>query len=388
MVEEKEADFLRKDTQRIQRKLKLIVSNWCKLTTTRLKLMSTLKYYAVDCFGGSGSFARAIVDIMRLRSVIVQVLLLDFVAETIARKHYPELIPYLDEGTIIYYRTDLSQLEDVVFATLIAYFMDGQVIERMSWIHASVDCTTFSWAGMTSVNHRTVEGASISTLAVSHSKMLRLMVKLAEWYVRVNPTGLFTFESPAHGSFKSQAEIQNLLAQEGWMLFLTNYCAAACPTLDGPVHEQEGKLLGAVWPCKSTVIVAFGLGDAGSLPTCDGEGCRMMVPGSKHHAKVICSSSEGYKTNQSKVPALQKAQIPKGLFQAILDKHEDHSNQCDGSAFYCFKCGEGGDMLICDTDGCKRVQHADCEGLMPKEMEGEWYCDICVMRYQLGLDME
>ena len=104
--------------------------NWLQMTE------QVEKYYAIDCFGGSGSFARAIVDIMRLRTALVQVLLLDFVSEASARIRYPVLSPYLDDASIVYYQIDLYQSENSIFATLLAYFLDGIVMRQVSWIHA------------------------------------------------------------------------------------------------------------------------------------------------------------------------------------------------------------------------------------------------------------
>ena len=353
--------------------------------TDFLTMVKENTYYAVEFFGGSGSFGRALVDIMRLKSVLVRILMLDIVAESAARQKFPMLVPYLDDGSITYYQIDLNQFDNSVLVALLAYFLDDATLSCISWIHASVECSTYSWAGMSVVTHRTIEGAAVSATAVHHTKMLRSMVRLAERYVQATPTGLFTFESPRHGSFKSQTDIQGLLASEGWMLFVTNYCAAACPFLDGMVYEKDGGLSGAVWPSKTTVIVAYGLGDKGELPQCLGSDCRMMVPGQTYHAKVICSTSQGFKPQQSRVKSEDKSMIPKGLFQAILNKHEEYKKQCDGSAFYCFKCGDGGEeLLVCDTDGCPRVQHAGCDKIMSTEFD-DWYCDICCMTYQLDL---
>jgi hypothetical protein len=51
-------------------------------------------------------------------------------------------------------------------------------------------------------------------------------------------------------------------------------------------------------------------------------------------------------------------------------EHEpsDHNND------FCFKCGEGGDLLCCD--GCPNAAHKQCIG-MKKVPKGNWFCEVC-----------
>ena len=82
----------------------------------------------------------------------------------------------------------------------------------------------------------------------------------------MRPMGLCTFENPEHGNFKSQILVQDLLMQEGWMLFFTDYCAVAS------AHLGDG-----VQPKKRTIVLGYGLGEVGELPTCAGRFCPMVV---------------------------------------------------------------------------------------------------------------
>jgi len=51
---------------------------------------------------------------------------------------------------------------------------------------------------------------------------------------------------------------------------------------------------------------------------------------------------------------------------------------------YCFVCGDGGTLLVCDREGCRRVYHLHC-ALLDECPEGTWlcpshYCDSCTKK--------
>ena len=68
--------------------------------------------------------------------------------------------------------------------------------------------------------------------------MLALMFNVAEWLIRENDQILITFESPEHGSFKSNHQVQQRLLAWGWWLSKVDYCAVADVELDGAVYEE------------------------------------------------------------------------------------------------------------------------------------------------------
>ena len=73
--------------------------------------------------------------------------------------------------------------------------------------------------------HRTLEGAAIDYEAQVVEKLLALTLKAAKDLHKVNGKALITFESPKHGSFKSNAQVQAMLRVEGFWLVELDYCA-------------------------------------------------------------------------------------------------------------------------------------------------------------------
>ena len=52
---------------------------------------------------------------------------------------------------------------------------------------------------------------------------------------------------------------------------------------------------------------------------------------------------------------------------------------------YCFSCGDGGSLLICDEKDCLKVWHIHCAGLTRMPLEEQWFCpshSCCVCRAQ------
>ena len=51
---------------------------------------------------------------------------------------------------------------------------------------------------------------------------------------------------------------------------------------------------------------------------------------------------------------------------------------------YCFACGDGGNLLICDIKDCNKVWHIHCAGLTKMPEEDRWYCpshSCCICKY-------
>ena len=55
--------------------------------------------------------------------------------------------------------------------------------------------------------------------------MFHIYSDLAKDLHKVNSKALITFESPKHGSFKSNAQVQAMLRLEGFWLVELDYCA-------------------------------------------------------------------------------------------------------------------------------------------------------------------
>jgi len=58
---------------------------------------------------------------------------------------------------------------------------------------------------------------------------------------------------------------------------------------------------------------------------------------------------------------------------AISSSDEDDRNTGYDEDDYCFVCGDGGTLLVCDKDGCSRVYHLHCAQL-DECPEGTWLC--------------
>ena len=78
-----------------------------------------------------------------------------------------------------------------------------------------------------------------------------------------------------------------------------------------------------------------------------------------------------------------KSMMPKGLFLRFIELHERWLALKDTFTSWCTKCGEGGDdLLMCDRDGCGRVQHRSCSKLCDPDAQEEWFCDLCTMQHE------
>ena len=71
--------------------------------------------------------------------------------------------------------------------------------------------------------YRKLEGAALEYEAQVVEKLLALTPKAAKDLHKVNGRALITFESPKHGSFKSDAQVQAMLRLEGFWLVEMDY---------------------------------------------------------------------------------------------------------------------------------------------------------------------
>ena len=76
--------------------------------------------------------------------------------------------------------------------------------------------------------HQTIQDTGEAALeyeAQVVEKLLALTLKATKESHKINNKALITFESPQHGSFKSNAQVQALLRIEGFWLVEMDYCA-------------------------------------------------------------------------------------------------------------------------------------------------------------------
>ena len=187
--------------------------------------------------------------------------------------------------------------------------------------------------------------------------LARLVLRL----VRCKPMAMVTFENPNHGSFKSNAVVQSLLRRPGWWMVAFDYCAMAREDYDGAILGPANRREGGLTALKTSVMVVYGIDDdpEEGLLRCAVKKCRMVVPGTKRHVLLICKPQGGFGTGQQKIEDGKRPIMPLGVYVHFLEKHFKWRQQCDGCAFYCYKCGKASGerqhLALCDTEGCNRV---------------------------------
>lgn len=335
----------------------------------------------LELFAGAGCVTEATKVYASTINKNIRALLIDFVdCEEAVTRHERLRVLLLDEN-VHYFQMDLSQLERSDIPQLLHHFI-GCTLENVDVMHVSIDCSTFSNAARAIKIHRTMDGAAVSAEAVGASKTLRTMFKLAYWLTEVNPLCLITFESPARGSFRSQPEVQQALRLPNWWLLSGDYCANASEQYDGIVEGSTRNRKGGLWPQKPTVMLVHGIDWNFQLKSCAGKDCRMVIPGTKKHALVVCNN-DGMIRGQKTINDWQKAYIPLGLYIDVLHAHNDWIQGKDGYSAWCLKCGDGGSGLImCDNSHCHRVQHSTCKGIYSSD-EDPWFCDVCAIEKEL-----
>ena len=197
-------------------------------------------FYMLEVCCGSGASSRAMITYMRRkgregRSLLIDIMTLDLLLLT-----YPELKPYLEDGSIIYFEACLTQMQQGDLQLLVEGLL-GIPWSKLHSYHVSLACTTSSWACLSKNRCRTLEGAALDYEAQVVEKLLALTSKAAKDLHKVNGKALSIFESPKHGSFKSNAQVQAMLRIEGFWLVELDYCAGE--TLDGAVQCTDRRTI-------------------------------------------------------------------------------------------------------------------------------------------------
>ena len=186
-------------------------------------------------------------------------------------------------------------------------------------------------------------------------------------------------------------------------MIITDLCAAACGTLDRPVHkDSQGKIRGAAFPMKPTALLMRGiLPFSAKPPRCDGTSCRMKVPGTRSHGILVQNRSpqaqgrnkQGGKLTkcgrkqtrtsdvyfrQTKVPHGYNSMLPLGLFKWMWNELKKWLQMEGGPSYWCHICSEGGTLQKCSRIGCPAVQHAECS--TGKTGTKYWRCDDGLLR--------
>ena len=130
----------------------------------------------------------------------------------------------MDAGSIIYLEACLTQMRQGDLQLLVEGLL-GIPWSKLHSYHVLLACTTWSWACLSTKRYKTLEGATLDYEAQVVEKLLALTLKAAKDLHNINVEALITFESPKHGSFKSNAQVQAMGRIEGFWLVELDYCA-------------------------------------------------------------------------------------------------------------------------------------------------------------------
>ena len=324
----------------------------------------------VELFAGSAAATRAVLNFVeRVKSHMVKtrMLIIDYESRSTFEAAYPELVPLLAEAKIIHYQLSLAQAQGQDILIIVEGIL-GIPWKKINIVHIGLDCRTFSWAALAAVRHRSPRGAALTILAQDYEKILAHLCKLITKLTRINPTVLATFENPRHGSFKEHELIQALIRRPGWHLATFDYCAMAMESYDGKIGGPQERRAGGLTAQKSSVVVIHSTGENPQpvMRQCQGQACQMVVPGTKHHALVICGRSKGLRFGQRQIDESAKQIMPQRVYVQLLQCHFEWLHLCDGHDFRCYKCGQQEGELACyDSFGCSKVQHLTCDSIQP-----------------------
>lgn len=285
-------------------------------------------------------------------------------------------------------RFDIAQLRIEDITVWAKACLEGAA-EDIDWIHASVDCTTFSNASACKATHRRPDGAPRSQTANDADASLGNLIAILRTLKKDRPNRLITIENPENSSFTSHPSVRLAVAEGSFRLLYSHHCSAAAEDMDGPIAGPAEYRCPPVFPKKGSVWLTSGLPRSATLPRCDSQ-CRMRIPGTNHHKLVICAPSDRqlHEGQRKLTEKASRSRIPLGTFRSILDLWKEALEKLDGFQEACAKCGNTtGEMICCDSTRCDRIEHYDCESLEeipPKHKTGSWFCQMCRMRSGLG----
>ena len=116
--------------------------------------------YMLEVCCGSGASSRAMITYMRRIGREGKSLLIDIMTLEVLLSTYPELIPYLEDGSVVYFEACLTQMRQGDLQLLVEGLL-GIPWARLHSSHVSLACTTWSWACLSKKRYRTLEGAAI-----------------------------------------------------------------------------------------------------------------------------------------------------------------------------------------------------------------------------------
>ena len=179
-------------------------------------------FYMLEICCGSGASSRAMIAHTHRLGREGRSLLIDFMTLEQLLATYSELKPHIEDGSVTYFEACLTQMRQGDLQLLVEGLL-GISWSKLNGYHVSLACTTWSWACLSKKRYRTMEGAALDCEAQVVEKLLALTLKAAKDLHTINGKALITFESPKHGLFKSNAQVQAMLRIKGFWLVEMDY---------------------------------------------------------------------------------------------------------------------------------------------------------------------
>jgi hypothetical protein len=255
-------------------------------------------------------------------------------------------------------------------------------VDQIARMHASFCCETFAYINLCNKNPpRDKRGTAITKKAFDHNRWLHKLFEVFKYMQSKNAETLITLENPAQSSFVESPLVQVKLAEAEWVVIKGDHCAGADEDLDGIVTGPRLNRQGGLVSKKPTHFCCLNVEEDCTLKSCDTDGCRMKVPGTKHHVLIV-SNQAGKTRPGQRLAGARKAVIPLGVHSRIFVSHQQFLARRAGSRHLnkCTNCGKSGDLLNCSRQGCFRAQHEQCS------IEGQtgqpWWCDSCSLLHR------
>ncbi|XP_054838674.1 histone-lysine N-methyltransferase NSD2 isoform X2 [Eublepharis macularius] len=150
--------------------------------------------------------------------------------------------------------------------------------------------------------------------------------------------------------------------------FMNHSCQPNCETLKWTVHGDTRVGLFAVCDIPAGTELTFNynldcLGNEKTVCKCGAPNCSGFLGDRPKNSSSNASEEKGKKTKRRARRRRTKGEARK--------KSED----------YCFRCNDGGQLVLCDRKSCTKAYHLSCLGLVKRPF-GKWecpwhHCDVC-----------
>jgi hypothetical protein len=325
----------------------------------------------VEMYGGSFPFVRAAWQRygQTRRYVCVDILP---AAELIANHPDWPLQELLDREEVLFVQWDCSDLTIKEMSVWCGVW--GATIPDICALEVSIDCRTWTLAGVCKKKHREANGAAITVEAQEALKALSTLKRIVKQLVHANPSMLIVIENPWHGLLFRHTTIQKLIGDMAFWLLRADLCASYDSTVE---RKRDGSEF--VFPQKTTGLAVAGVDPmVVDMKRCKGTKCRMVLPHDRHKHKALVSYRVAKDPEQYVIDRRVNAVLPLGLMHDIFRAHELWLAGYSGYSKKCGVCGGRPKVLTpCAEASCFRAQCGPCSSIRSR-LDG--ICNNCAMQ--------